>query len=128
MGRVPSASRGEVYNVAAESVPAPARGALSAMASELAFEYTVLTRQNIEENYAILVERAPAHFIATIRLPDGTFWTMNRFDPKAPAMPKQWVGATPAAAADYAARILTNYFANEGMEVTKRRYLLEEKP
>ena len=27
-----------------------------------------------------------------------------------------------------AARILTNYFANEGMEVIRRRYLLEIKP
>jgi len=50
---------------------------------------------------------------------------MNRFDPKSPALPKQWVGATPAAAADYAARILTNYFANEGMEVIRRHYLLK---
>jgi hypothetical protein len=50
---------------------------------------------------------------------------MSRFDPKAPALPKQWVGATAAAAADYAARILTNYFASEGMEVIRRQYLLE---
>ena len=53
---------------------------------------------------------------------------MDRFDPKAPALPKQWVGATAAAAADYAARILTNYLAGEGMEVVQRRYLLENKP
>ncbi len=98
------------------------------MAAETAFEYTVLTRDKSEETYVILVEKAPGHFIATIRLPDGTFWAMNRFDPKAPAVPKQWVGATPAAAADYAARILTNYFANEQMEVIQRSYLLESRP
>ena len=98
------------------------------MAAETAFEYTVLTREKTEETYTILVEKAPGHVIATVRLPDGTFWTMNRFDPKAPAVPKQWVGATPAAAADYAARILTNYFANEQLEVVKRRYLLESRP
>jgi len=98
------------------------------MAQEVAFEYTVRTRQNSDESYAILVEQAPGHWIAQIRLPDGTFWTMKRSEPKAPALPKQWVGATPAAAADYAARILTNYFANEGMEVVRRRYLLETKP
>jgi hypothetical protein len=98
------------------------------MAAETAFEYTVLTREKTEETYTILVEQAPGHVIATVRLPDGTFWTMNRFDPKAPAVPKQWVGATPAAAADYAARILTNYFANEQLEVVKRRYLLESRP
>lgn len=98
------------------------------MSSEVAFEYTILTRERTEETYVILVEKAPAHFIATIRLPDGTFWTMDRFDPKAPAMPKQWVGGTPAAAADFAARILTNYLANEGMEVIRKRYLLEAKP
>ncbi len=99
-----------------------------AMAQEVAFEYTVRTRQKSDESYAILVEQAPGYWIAQIRLPDGTFWTMNRSEPKAPALPKQWVGATPAAAADYAARILTNYFANEGMEVVRRRYLLETKP
>ncbi len=98
------------------------------MAAETAFEYTVLTREKTEETYTILVEQAPGYVIATVRLPDGTFWTMNRFDPKAPAVPKQWVGATPAAAADYAARILTNYFANEQLEVVKRRYLLESRP
>jgi len=98
------------------------------MAGDTAFEYTVQTRQKGEETYTILVEKAPGHWIATIRLPDGNFWTMNRFDPKAPAIPKQWVGATPAAAADYAARILTNYFANEQLEVVRRRYLLETKP
>ncbi len=87
------------------------------MAAETAFEYTVLTREKTEETYTILVEQAPGHVIA-----------MNRFDPKAPAVPKQWVGATPAAAADYAARILTNYFANEQLEVVKRRYLLESRP
>lgn len=98
------------------------------MAAEIAFEYTVQTRQKSEEIYAILVERAPGHFIATVRLPDGNFWTMDRFDPKAPHVPKQWVGATPAAAADFAARILTNFFANEGMEVIRRSYLLEKQP
>ena len=95
------------------------------MAQETAFEYTVRTRQKIDETCTILVEQAPGHWIAQIRLPDGSFWTMNRFDPKSPALPKQWVGATPAAAADYAARILTNYFANEGMEVIRRHYLLK---
>jgi hypothetical protein len=98
------------------------------MAAEIAFEYTVLARGRTEEIYAVLVEKAPGHFIATIRLPDGSFWTMDRFDPKAPKMPKQWVGATPAAAADYAARILTNFFANEGMEVVRRSYLLGGTP
>ena len=95
------------------------------MAQETAFEYTVRTRLKTDETYTILVEQAPGHWIAQIRLPDGSFWTMNRFDPKSPALPKQWVGATPAAAADYAARILTNYFANEGMEVIRRHYLLK---
>lgn len=98
------------------------------MATETAFEYTVRTRQKTEEIYTILVEKAPGHWIATVRLPDGAFWAMNRFDPKAPAVPKQWVGATAAAAADYAARILINYFASEGMEVMRRQYLLESKP
>ncbi len=98
------------------------------MPAEIAFEYTVRTRARVEETYTILVEKAPGHFIATIRLPEGGFWTMDRFDPKAPKIPKQWVGATPAAAADYAARILTNFFANEGMEVVRRNYLLEGKP
>jgi len=79
-----------------------------AMGQETAFEYTVRTRQKTDETYTILVEQAPGHWIAQIRLPDGSFWTMNRFDPKSPA-----------------ARILTNYFANEGMEVLRRRYLLE---
>jgi len=97
------------------------------MGAEVAFEYSVQTRDRKEVTYTILVEKAPGHFIATIRLPDGEFWTMNRFDPKAPAMPKQWVGATPAAAADFAARILTNFFANEQMEVVKRRFLLESR-
>ena len=98
------------------------------MAAESAFEYTVRTRQKTDETYLILVEKAPGHWIAQIRLPDNSFWTMNRFDPKSPALPKQWVGATAAAAADYAARILTNYFANEGMEVIRRRFLLEGGP
>src|SRR3989442_1176278 len=97
------------------------------MAAEIAFEYTVLTREKTEETYTILVEQAPGHVIATVRLPDGTFWTMNRFDPKAPAVPKQWVGATAAAAADYAARVLANYFANEGMEIMRRKNHLEAK-
>lgn len=99
-----------------------------AMAQEVAFEYTVRTRQKTDETYTILVEQAPGHWIAHIRLPDGTFWTMSRSEPKAPVLPKQWVGATAAAAADYAARILTNYFANEGMEVVRRSYLLGAKP
>jgi len=97
------------------------------MVQEVAFEYTVRTRQQTDETYAILVGPAPGHWIAQIRLPDGTFWTMNRTEPKAPALPKQWVGATAAAAADHAARVLTNYFANEGMEVVRRNYLLETK-
>ncbi len=96
------------------------------MAQEVAFEYIVRTRQKTDDTYTILVEPAPGHFISQIRLPDGTYWMMNRSEPKAPALPKQWVGATAAAAADYAARILTNYFANEGMEVIRRRYLLDE--
>jgi hypothetical protein len=98
------------------------------MAAEVAFEYVVRTRQKTDETYVILVEKAPGHYIATVRLPDLSYWNMNRFDPKAPAIPKQWVGATAAAAADYAARILTNYFANEGMEVMKRTYLLGTGP
>src|SRR3989442_13509935 len=97
------------------------------MAQETAFEYFFFNDTATTEIYTILVEQAPGHWIAQIRLPDGTFWTMDRFDPKSPALPKQWVGATPAAAADHAARILTNYFANEGMEVIHRRYLLEGK-
>ena len=98
------------------------------MAADVAFEYIVRTRQMADETYRVLVEKAPAYFIATIRMPDGTFWTMDRFDPKAPAMPKQWVGATAAAAADYAARILINYFANEGMEIRKQTDLLDTEP
>jgi hypothetical protein len=96
------------------------------MGNEIAFEYTVRTRQKTDETYAILVEKAPGHWISMIRLPDGSYWTMDRFDPKSPSIPKQWVGATAAAAADFAARILTNYFASEGMEVMGRRYLLGE--
>ncbi len=98
------------------------------MPADLAFEYTVRTRQMTDEIYQVLVEKAPSHFIATIRMPDGSFWTMDRFDPKAPAMPKQWVGATAAAAADYAARILVNHFANEGMEIKQRTDLLDREP
>jgi hypothetical protein len=94
------------------------------MPAETAFEYTVRIRGEIEETYLIKVERAPGHWIATIHLPDGSTWNMDRFDPKAPSIPKQWVGATAAASADYAARILTNYFANEGMDVIRRNYLL----
>src|SRR2546422_8069718 len=74
------------------------------MGQDVAFEYTVRTLQKTDETYAIVVEQAPGHWIAQIRLPDGTFWTMNRSEPKAPVLPKQWVGATQAAAADYAAR------------------------
>lgn len=94
------------------------------MAAETAFEYSVRTRQKTEETYRVQVEKAPGHWIATILMPDGSTWNMNRFEPKAPAIPKQWVGATAAAAADVAARILTNFFANEGMEVVQRRLLL----
>jgi hypothetical protein len=53
---------------------------------------------------------------------------MDRFDPRAPALPKQWVGGTAAAAADYAARILTNYFANEVMEIVRKTFKLQERP
>jgi hypothetical protein len=95
------------------------------MASEVAIEYTVRTRQKTDETYGILVERAPGHWIASIRLPDGSPWLMNRFDPRAPALPRQFVGATAAAAADHAARVLVNFFANEGLEIVRRRSLLE---
>ena len=95
------------------------------MAFRAAFEYTVRTRQKTEETYLIRTEKAPGHWIATISLPDGSTWNMNRFDAKAPAFPKQWVGGTEAAAADFAARVLTNYLANEGMEIVRRNYLLE---
>ena len=98
------------------------------MAWEVAFEYVVRTRQKTDETYLIEVARAPGHFIAIVRLPDGTIWNMDRFDPRAPALPKQWVGGTAAAAADYAARILTNYFANEGMEIVRKTFKLQERP
>ena len=94
------------------------------MAAEPALEYTVRTRQKTEETYAIVVERAPGHWIAAIRLPDGAMWLMNRFEPRSPALPRQFVGATAAAAADHAARVLTNHFANEGMEIVRRSSLL----
>ena len=94
------------------------------MAAETAFEYSVRSQQKTEETYLVQVEKAPGHWIATILMPDGSTWNLNRFEPKAPAIPKQWVGATAAAAADFAARILTNFFANEGMEVVQRRLLL----
>jgi hypothetical protein len=95
------------------------------MDRQTAFEYTVRTRQMTDEVYRIEVEKAPGHWIATIRLPDGSSWNMDRFDPKAPALPKQWAGATAAAAADYAARILANFCANEGMEIVRREFLLQ---
>jgi hypothetical protein len=95
------------------------------MDEQTAFEYTVRTRQMTNEVYRILVQKAPGHWLATVRLPDGTTWNLDHFEPKAPAMPKQWAGATAAAAADFAARILTNFFANEGMEIVQRRFLLE---
>jgi hypothetical protein len=98
------------------------------MPAVLAFEYKIRTRQKTDEVYTIHVDQAPGHWIAEIHLPDGSPWTMSRFDPKAPNLPKQWVGATAAAAADYAARILANYFANEGMEIISRRHLLEQQP
>jgi len=98
------------------------------MAWEVAFEYVVRTRQRTDETYLIEVDKAPGHFIAVVRLPDGSIWNMDRFDPRAPALPKQWVGGTAAAAADYAARILTNYFANEGMEVVRKSFKLGERP
>src|SRR5436309_12868854 len=98
------------------------------MGQDVAFEYTVRTLQKTDETYAIVVEQAPGHWIAQIRLPDGAFWTMNRSEPKAPALPKQWDGATPAAAADYAARTLPNYLPNEGTEVIRRRRLVENRP
>lgn len=98
------------------------------MPAEVAMEYTVRTRQKTDETYGILVERAPGYWIASIRLPDGTPWLMNRFDPRAPELPRQFVGATAAAAADHAARVLTNFFANEGTEVVRRRSLLDGPP
>jgi hypothetical protein len=100
---------------------------IPAMPRTAAFTYLVRTRQQADETYTIFVEPAPGHWIAEVQFPDGTVWTMDRFDSRAPALPKQWVGATAAAAADYAARILTNFFASEGMEVVRRSYLLEEK-
>jgi hypothetical protein len=95
------------------------------MASRTAFEYTVRTRQKTNETYLIRTEKAPGHWIATVILPDGSTWNLNRFDPKSPAIAKQWVGGTEAAAADFASRVLANYFANEGMEIVRRNYLLE---
>ncbi|HKQ98422.1 MAG TPA: hypothetical protein VJV75_11135 [Candidatus Polarisedimenticolia bacterium] len=89
---------------------------------DVAFEYVVRTRQKTDETYRIEVEKAPGHWIAVVRLPDGGTWNMDRFDPRAPKLPKQWVGGTAAAAADFAARILTNWFASEGMEVVKRTF------
>jgi hypothetical protein len=89
---------------------------------EVAFEYVVRTRQMTDETYLIEVEKAPGHYIAVVRLPDGTTWNMDRFDPRAPALPKQWVGGTATAAADFAARVLTNWFANEGMEIVRKEY------
>lgn len=96
------------------------------MPAETAFEYVVRTRQKTEETYLIEVERAPGHFIAVVRLPGGATWNMDRFDPRAPALAKQWVGGTAAAAADFAARVLTNWFATEGMEVVRKTYRLSE--
>ncbi len=90
---------------------------------DVAFEYVVRTRAKTDETYRIEVEKAPGHWIAIVRLPDGATWNMDRFDPRAPALPKQWVGGTAAAAADFAARILTNWFASEGMEVVKRTFM-----
>ena len=95
------------------------------MASRTAFEYTVRTRQKTDETYLIRTEQAPGHWIATVIRPDGTTWNSNWFDPKAPSIPKQWVGGTEAAAADFAERVLTNFFANEGMEVVRRACLLD---
>jgi hypothetical protein len=97
------------------------------MAMEVAFEYVVRTRQKTDETYLIEVEKAPGHWIAVVRLPDGSTWNMDRFDQRAPALAKQWVGGTAAAAADFAARVLTNHFANEGMEVVRKTYRLGEK-
>ena len=94
------------------------------MGVEVAIEYTVRTRQKTDETWSVLVERAPGHWIASIRLPDGSMWLMSRYEPRAPALPRQFVGATAAAAADHAARVLTNFFANEGMEIVRRRSLL----
>ena len=89
---------------------------------DVAFEYVVRTRAKTEETYRIEVEKAPGHWIAVVRLPDGATWNMDRFDPRAPKLPKQWVGGTAAAAADFAARVLTNWFASEGFEVVKRTF------
>lgn len=97
------------------------------MPAEVAFEYVVRTLQKTEETYLIEVERAPGHFIATVRLPDGTLWNMDRFDPRAPSLPKQWVGGNAAAAADFAARVLVNWFATERMEVVRKTYKLGPK-
>ena len=97
------------------------------MAATKAFEYVVRTRRMTDETYLIEVEKAPGHWLAVVRLPDGTTWNMDRFDQRAPALAKQWVGGTAAAAADYAARVLANYFANEGMEIVRRTNLLVEK-
>lgn len=90
-----------------------------------AFEYTVRTRQMSNEVYRVEVQKAPDHWIATIHFPDGTSWNMDRFDPKAPGVPKQWIGATAVAAPDFAARILTGSFASEGMEIVEKRVQLE---
>jgi len=94
------------------------------MPAEVAFEYVVRTPKKVEETYLIEVERAPGHWIATVRLPDGTLWNMDRFDPRAPSLPKQWVGGNAAAAADFAARVLTNWFVTERMEVVRKTYKL----
>jgi hypothetical protein len=94
------------------------------MAAEPAIEFTVRARQKSDETYTIVVERAPGHWIAEVRLPDGGLWLMNRFDPRAPALPRQWAGASAAAAADYASRVLVNHFASEGIEIVRRTSLL----
>ncbi|MGH9749415.1 MAG: hypothetical protein ACRD6R_05790 [Candidatus Polarisedimenticolia bacterium] len=94
------------------------------MAAEPAIEFAVRTRQKSDETYTIVVEKAPGHWIAEIRLPDGSPWLMNRFDARAAAVPRQWAGASAAAAADHAARVLGNHFASEGMEIVRRTPLL----
>jgi hypothetical protein len=52
---------------------------------------------------------------------------MDRFDPRAPSLPKQWVGGNAAAAADFAARVLTNWFATERMEMVRKTYKLGQR-
>jgi len=89
------------------------------MAAEIAFEYTVETREKSQRATPFWSTRLPV--TSSPRCGSRrNFWTMDRFRSEGPPCAKQWVGATSAAAADFAARILTNFFANEGMEVVRR--------